>query len=371
MRILKRILSIGAVGILAAGAACSHGTNIETDPKAIAAVRADLRLVGGETTWVAHGQGYELVTRTRGQVALLQPQLDGDAAAMRRVFPTDSLPLMVITVREVVAANKPYVTTAPLPNSVRGTIVDVVIPDPKTEQDAEKGRGDLPGFRSPTLPVVRAWLSAHASAVTHKLARENEADGEFEDPRVPAWAMETIPSLASDSLLDRYTKSLLERPDNLIPVATFFSMDAPQRRVAAAGGRGVINGGGDRGGETGRGGGMGGMGGGMGGGGRGGGRGGSRGGMGGGTGGGTGGRGSAAQGDQGLQGIALFEAQSYVFGRYLVARGGYETIAALVDGQMLGAPIANVLSIRKMPALGHMDIDWLQWLLDRGAQARR
>jgi hypothetical protein len=46
-------------------------------------------------------------------------------------------------------------------------------------------------------------------------------------------------------------------------------------------------------------------------------------------------------GDAGLQRAGLFEAQSFVFGRYLVARGGYDLIAALADGQMLGSSVAE------------------------------
>ena len=329
-------------------------------------------MVAGETTWVARGDSYELVGRSRADIVVIQPQLDGEVAALRRVFPVDSLPQLVVTVRRVVPADKPYVTTAPLPGTIHGTVVRVVLPDPKTEQDQEKARGDLPGARVPTLPAVRAWLAAHASAVMHTPARDNESDGEFEDPRVPAWAMELIPSLASDSLLDRYTTLLLARPDNLIPVRTYFEMESPQRRTqqvaqrgAGAGGAGA--GAGGRGGA----GGMGGMGGGGGMGGRGGGRGGSR----GGGGGGGAGRGGTSRGgeggDAGLQGAALFEAQSFVFGRYLVARGGYDLIAALTDGQMLGSSVADILAIRKTVTLEHMDLDWLQWLLDRGAQIRR
>jgi hypothetical protein len=46
-------------------------------------------------------------------------------------------------------------------------------------------------------------------------------------------------------------------------------------------------------------------------------------------------------GDAGLQRAGLVEAQSFVFGRYLVARGGYDLIAALADGQMLGSSVAE------------------------------
>jgi uncharacterized membrane protein YgcG len=340
--------------LIATGCA-GHGTHSgEPTPAALAAVHADLRMMGGETTWVARAASYELVARTRGEIALLQPQIDGLAAAFKRVFPSDTLPAVVVTVRRVVPANKPYVTTAPLPNSVRGTVVDVVIPDPKVAEEEDKTSGEVPGFRSPVLPIARAWMSAHASSMTHKLAPENEADGEFEDPRVPAWAMTMIPTFASDSLLDPYTKLLIERPDNLIPIPTYFSMSQPVRRIAqtAAGSRGE-GAGGARGGRGGMGGGTGGRGGRMGG---------SR-----------GSRGAAAgnEGDSGLRGAALYQAESYVFGRYLVARGGYELIANLVDAELLGSTVANALALRKTVTIDKIDLDWFQWLIERGQQVRR
>ena len=67
----------------------------------------------------------------------------------------------------------------------------------------------------------------------------------------------------------------------------------------------------------------------------------------------------------------MFEAQSVVFGRYLIARAGYELIGDLIDGQMLGRPLDEALARRKTVNLAHMDLDWLQWLLDRAATAGR
>src|SRR5206468_10319068 len=103
----------------------------------------------------------------------------------------------------------------------------VVLPDPSAKKAEDKQRNEavaalgigLLADRTPTLPVVRAWLSAHASAVSKQPARLAEATGEFEDPRIPAWAQELLPSLTADSLADRFTKALAVHPDNLIPLA--------------------------------------------------------------------------------------------------------------------------------------------------------
>src|SRR6185312_17501530 len=99
-RVVKSTLSDRAIAlstiVLALCAACSRGTrNIETDPRALATVHADVRVVSGETTLVTHGTGYELVARTKGELARVQPELDRDAAAFKRVFPTDSLASIV------------------------------------------------------------------------------------------------------------------------------------------------------------------------------------------------------------------------------------------------------------------------------------
>ena len=207
---------------------------------------------------------------------------------IQRVFREDTIARLVVTVRRAVAAGKPFVSAAPYPTTVHGSVVEVVLPDPKAKKDPEKGSPaaalgvGLLAERTPTLPVVRAWLSAHASAATGAPARSAEATGEFEDPRIPAWAQEVIPSLTADSLVDRFSRLLASHPDDLIPIPAYFAMErmpAGDPLMAQRAGEGQRGGGaGGRGG-----GGAGGIGGGTGG----------RGGMGGGGRGGMGGRGGA------------------------------------------------------------------------------
>ena len=71
-------------------------------------------------------------------------------------------------------------------------------------------------------------------------------------------------------------------------------------------------------------------------------------------------------GAQPLRGIALFEVQSAVLGRYL-SRDGYDVIGALVDGQIAGKTPDDVLKARSARSLDEMNREWRQWLMDRAA----
>ena len=68
-------------------ACASHPPTPATDPVALAAVHADLRLVRGETTWVTRGRGYELVARSRADLAVVQPGLDRAATFLAQIYP--------------------------------------------------------------------------------------------------------------------------------------------------------------------------------------------------------------------------------------------------------------------------------------------
>jgi hypothetical protein len=363
-----RALATSAISASALLSACAHRQHLlENDPTALAAVRANIRVVNGETTWVTRGSGYELVGRTKNEVVAVQSQLDREAAIVHRVFPSDSLTHVIVAVRRATPEGKPFVPAAPTPSTVREPVVEVVIADATAKKDQDKNRTRTAGASglgmlgegALTEPVVRAWLSGRASMLTKKPARSTQANGEVEDSRVPAWANEVIASLASDSLVDKLTTELESHLENVISVSNFFTMDRPEPALQAAqrGGDARGSDGQGAGGMGGRGGGMGGMGG-MGG------R--SRGGGMGGRGGGSNGRSSGERETPGLEGAALFEAQSVVFGRYL-AHEGYDLIGALVDGQIMGKTADDVLTSRGM-SVGQMDTEWRRWLFDR-AQA--
>src|SRR5471030_2341073 len=89
---------IGAAVVVSAACASRGPRSPGTDPVALAAVHADLRLVNGQTTWVTRGSGYELVGRSKADLAALQWQLDREGAVVHRVFLNDSLARVVVTV---------------------------------------------------------------------------------------------------------------------------------------------------------------------------------------------------------------------------------------------------------------------------------
>jgi hypothetical protein len=335
---------------------CARHHVAQVTPAMLASVHADLRVVNGETTYVTRGTGYELVGRTKADLALMQPTLDRDATVMRRAF-GDSIAPVAVTVRRVAADGGPFVLAAPVPRTTSVPVVEVTIVDPNARRDdAAAARRPSPETLAggPGLPVVRAWLSARATALTTKTATSTQATGESDDARVPGWAEVAVAWLASDSTADRAIAMLAEHPDVIYPLSSFLTMPRPESPTAMDrrdGGRGE---GGTRGGRGGAGGGMGGA---MGG------RGGigGRGGMS--RGGGTYGRGGSERESPELRGAALYTAQAAAFGRYLTARGGYPLIGALADGQIRGEPLDAVLTARISMTLAQMETDWFSWIV--------
>jgi hypothetical protein len=365
---MKISRALACATALSATSACfHHAPDPENNPVALAGLHAEQRLVNGDTTWVTRGNGYELVGRSRGDLVLLYQKLDAAAAAMHRVFPNDTLGSIVAVVRRIPAEGQAFRSPPPVADLGGRSEVELIVADPKARRDGDDrgGMGSL-AMSDPTLPVVRAWLTQHATALTHTPSRSTQASGDVYDSRVPAWAAEMISLLPADSLLDHFTSVLATHANDVIPLSTYFTMNAPAPFEPMASGRSAGEG-------QGEGQGRGGMptgGGGMGGGGRGG-MGGGRGGMGGGRGGGGGrgnggggGRGNAAEQRAPLQGAALFAAQSSVLGKYL-SREGPDIIGALVDGQMKGQGIDDVLAKRGLPSIARMDNDWRMWLSER------
>ncbi len=407
---MSRVL-VGAGILILAGCASSH-KSAPPDPKMLAAIPGDLRMMGAETTWVAHGVGYELVTRSKPELLPLISQLDDQSRFFAKVFGADP-GKVIATVRRVGPPGSTPEASAPVPFDV-GPVVEIVVMRPlakgekaeKTEQANNSnnyGRGgsrgrsngaspdgpaatadefDRFGANGPTAHVVRAWLSARATALTGKSPSAAASSATADDPRVPAWAEDGLPGLAVPTAReDTTTARLAMQIDSLFPIHTFLTMARPGAlatlggaggRGGAAGGRGGSvtpnNGGGNGGGGSGGMGGLGGMserrgGAGMGGSSYG------RGGMGAGRGqGGT--DGGRPRGP--LMGNALFEAQSLVFGRYLVTREGPAFVGALIDAQIQSHDIAKVFDAAQMvPSnLERLDIEFHRWLIDRAAHGK-
>lgn len=340
---MKRVAVFVVPAILVA--ACHGHRDVGPSPAAIALVHADLRVVEGETTWVTRGPGYELVGRSKADLAELEPHLAREAAAFRRVFPADSIVPVIATIRREAPHGKPYVTAAPTPTDEKGFVVELVLPDSKAPR----------GSRNLVEPVVRAWLSARASALTKQPARSVQAKGEVDDPRVPAWAEDAIPSLSEDSIVDRATMELADHQSQIIPLAEFLTMPRPappapiaeRREGESRGGSGGAPSGG-----MGRG------------------RGGMRGGRGGMGRGGSGNPGGERRASTSLPMFAIFAAQSAAFGRYL-SRESYALVGSLTDAQILGQPIDSVLARQKELSLPQMDANWKEWLTSRAATIGR
>ncbi len=340
-------------------------------------------MVNGETTWVAHGVGYELVTRTKLEVPPLISQLDDQSRYFTKEFGVDA-GRVIAAVRRVGPPGSVLEASAPVPYNV-GPVVELLVPRPL--EKGEKAAKAAPateeperfGAAGPTAPIVRAWLSAHATALTGKPASDLAAAAKADDPRVPAWAEEALPGLAVPTgREDTTTARLSMQVDSLYPIYSFLTMTRPTTIAdngrGGAGSRGAP--GGPRGGGVG-GGGIGGDGGGGGINGYG-----RRGGM---VGGGMGGLGRGAprtyggsgRGEGGringpLSGNALFAAEALVFGRYLTVKEGPAFVGALVDAQIKSKDITDVFAKAQMiPSnLERLDIEFHRWLIDRATHGK-
>ena len=397
-------LLIAAAAITAAACASAH-KSAGPDPALLASIPAELRMMGAETTWVAHGVGYDLVTRSKLEIPPLMSQLDDQSRYFAKEFGADP-GKVVAAARRVGPPGSLLEASAPVPYNV-GPVVELLVPRPlakgekiekpddESSQRSSYGRGSrggmgrgsgsstgqdttgaLPdigdperfGAVGPTAPVVRAWLAARAATLTGKPASDLAASARIDDPRVPAWAEEALPGLAVPTgREDTTTARLAMQIDSLYPVYSFLTMARPGTIASSgrggASGRGTPGGGGGgmSGGMGGRRGGMGGMG-----------------GMGGyGRGGSTRGGGNPRAGDPGnyrgpLSGNALFAAEALVFGRYLTVREGPAFVGTLVDAQIQQKNISDVFAKAQMvPSnLERLDIEFHRWLIDRGTHTK-
>ena len=358
---MRKLAVFAAIASLSA---CRHASNEwEADGAAIAAVPATMRIVGRDTTWVSQSPGLELIAWSKADLAVAQPRLAREIAALRSMFPGDSQPVILATVRKQPGPNDTYDGIPAVPQGDSRREIDLVLPNPKA-QEAEnqrdgreggfggRGGGSRPrggmsfGGGDPLAPVVRAWLVAHAAKVSTASGTASRG--------VPAWIEAALPNFANDTLLDRLTTMLAPDSANLLPLSRLLTMERPDFSSMIA----------DRGGEErrGGGGGMPGGGGGFPGGGRGGmGRGGRGGGMGGGRGGGMPRRGDD---ENRLMGPMLFGAESALFAKYL-SREGNTLIGEIVDAQIAGKTVSEVLSAHKLPAVNEMDADFRAWVVRR------
>ena len=368
---MNRFQSIVAIGVAMAGASCasSHSTP-EPQPPAPAALNADMQVVGADTTWVVRGPGYELVSRSRDDLAQAQPALYRAAEMMQRVFPADTLAPIVARLRRIPARGDSLEAPAAVPSSLAGTVVELAVPAQKLTERVAKERKGRDGATLAAMmsgrtitPAVRAWLSAHADRVTGTRASSAEASGRVPDQRVPDWAVDMLAQLGDSASTARYATALAAHPERMAPLVEFLVMRSPFISELAAGGAGGrFPGGRDGGGIDGgpQTGGMPGMGG--------------RGGMGG-MGGMRGGRRGPPRRDRGgdrsfaLSGRLLYSAESAVLGEFL-SREGYDVIGQLVDAQIAARPIDDVFARHGLGGLAQADESFRQWVSEHAVPSR-
>src|ERR1035437_8841743 len=243
--------------ILGAGilfsSACASAHKSAPNSAILAAIPADLRMMGAESTWVAHGVGYELVTRSKLEILPLMSQLDDQSRFFTKMFGAELAsivaagrfstkmfgadpPRIVAAVRRVGPAgtnsgpNSSTGTTralpeasAPVPFDVGPVVEVIVVRAPAKGQKPENGPEGF-GASGPTARVVRGWLSARASALTGKPASAAAASASIDDPRVPAWAEDAIPGLAVPTgREDTTTARLAMQVDSLYPIHSFLT----------------------------------------------------------------------------------------------------------------------------------------------------
>ncbi|HET7622181.1 MAG TPA: hypothetical protein VFK39_09795 [Gemmatimonadaceae bacterium] len=368
---MNRFQGILAVAVATAGASCasSHSTP-EPQAPALATLNAEMRIVGSDTSWVVRGAGYELVGRSRDDLAQVRPALDRAARMMEQVFPSDTLAPIVARVRRIQPRGDSLTVPAAVPSSLAGTVVELAVPDPKfTERMAKERKGSDGAMIASAMstrvitPAVRAWLSAHADRVTGTRASSAAASGRVPDERVPDWAVDMLTQLGDSASTARYATALAAHPERMVPLVEFLVMRSDFTSGLAAGGLsgrypggngGGIDGGPETGGMSGRGDGRGGM---------------------GGMGGMRGGRRGPPRRDRGgdrgfaLSGRLLYSAESAVLGEFL-SREGYDVIGQLVDAQIAARPIDDVLARHGLGGLAQANESFRQWVSERAAPSR-
>jgi hypothetical protein len=353
---MNRFQSIVAIGVATAGASCasSHSTP-ELQQPALAALNAEMHIVGSDTTWIVRGPGYALVGRSRDDLAQVQPALERAAEMMQRVFPADTLAPIVARLRRIPARGDSLAVPAAVPSSLTGTVVELPVPDPKLSERMAKERKGRDGAMLAAMmsgriitPAVRAWLSAHADRVTGTRASSAEASGRAPDLRVPDWAVDMLTQLGDSAATARYATALAPHPERMVPLVEFLVMRSPFISELAAAGTGRRypgdgNGGGIDGGPQ--------------------------------TGGMRGGRRGPPRRDRGgdrsfaLSGRLLYSAESAVLGEFL-AREGYDVIGQLVDAQIAARPIDDVFARHGLGGLAQADESFRQWVSEHAVALR-
>ncbi len=297
----------------------------EVDETQLRLLRADLRLMGSETTWVARGNGYDLVSRTREEIVMLQPALDEQGRVFRRLFSAEPERVEVRVAGAPTRPGAPPQAPPPLLAEEQGGALDVRSP----LRSGPGARGTRPdgylmsvdsvlrsGERPAGQRVMERWLRALAAKV---------GGLQGAPARMPEWAMLALPGLVEDANIeDLIAVQLAAHPEALLPVAQVLGSECPK-----------------------------------------------------------GGEGSTAPAVQPrvrdlaalrngppLTGRARCEGQALLIARYLMSREGYGILGRMVSAQLAGAPVTEGLVGARSVAtdLTTLDGEWRRWLMGRADQ---
>jgi hypothetical protein len=291
------------------------------------------RINGKDTSWVLSGAGYELTSSNRALLPSVQTALDGAAADFRAYFAGDP-PVKNVVALQIKRGQRPD-TAALARIRATGAI-------PLYVRLAEQGRGMSVGMTSgPDLvsvaPVVRAWVSAMASA-----PNAAAVTGTSTSAGVPRWLEMAIPALIGGwSDADIVSAQIGLHPDRIIGLRSIFSGERPASDTTRRDGRNDDNG---MDGVVGR-----------------------------------------ERGRDGyprsrpnpkdipaLSGAALWDAEALSITNYLATREGRPFIGTATRALMAGATIDEVLSTAQLVArdVDTLDRNWRDWVVTQ-AQAMK
>jgi hypothetical protein len=307
----------------------------EPDDTQLRLVRASLRVVGKDSTWVAQGAGYELVAWTRADIVLLQPVLDEQGRVFRRVFNAEPRPVVVTARRASGRPGAMPIKAPPTPASTEGgasiPLLDVTFLPSADARAASAARrdGGLPSpdslLHAPQGPgeqLMAVWI--------RELAKRMGPDGGA--VAVPAWVEAAIPRLVdNDNVEDLYAVQLAAHPEALVPVSSVLEGSCPGDEAGSTGGA-------------------------------------------------LGGASRASRGPRDLRalregpalsGRARCTAQALLLARFLMSREGYAVLGRMAAAQMAGgSAVEGLAGARSVSAdLRQLDGEWRRWLVGRADSA--
>ena len=189
----------------------------------------EMRVVGGDTSYVLQGEGFRVVADDRRLLESVKQPLDDVAATYRRYF--GAAPRVVrIRLVGVEGSRRPD-STILRPDSAGTVVVPIRVLDDR-QRAMMRGRGRRGGI---TRPVVRAWLAALGDSVGAGPAADATTGA---GPRrgLPDWAVQALPPLITgEPAPELMVVRAAQAADRLIPLRAVVTGARP---APDSGGRG-------------------------------------------------------------------------------------------------------------------------------------